>query len=220
MALSKDLVEYLEDFGLPKETRKFEKHENDGIPAFLPDDLEFFLDEFGRAIFEGGRLQTCHPDDFKGVLALIFGSDKDFSHTNCCAYAYSSIREIYCWHENYGLVYLDLMYGTVNCRLLTKSLQRNENTDRSFIVPFGAEADSYDINGAPLFKRAVKKLGPLEIGECYGFFPALALGGSPELEYLKRVRAAEHFAIVAQTLDFNLIDIHGTGNQAIVRPIG
>jgi hypothetical protein len=101
-----------------------------------------------------------------------------------------------------------------------KKIIKTESSERTFITPFGSDNDFYDINGNALFKRAVKKLGPLEIGECYGFFPALALGGSPELEHLKRVSAPEYFAIVAQTMDFNLIDVQGYGDSVIMRPIG
>lgn len=129
------------------------------------------------------------------------------------------MREIHCWHQDYGFTVIDILYGTVICRHLTTNIKRDQNRDRAFIVPFGAEADAYDKNGKPLFKRAISKLGRLEIGECYGFFPALALGGSPELENLKRVRAPEHFTIIAQTLEFNLIDVRGPGDQVVVRPI-
>lgn len=82
---SQDVEEYLEDFGTPTEIRSFSALEIEKFPDYFGKDLKDFVSHFGRAIFEGGRLQTCHPDDLKGVLAIIFGSDKTFSHKNCCA---------------------------------------------------------------------------------------------------------------------------------------
>ena len=220
MELSREAAEYLEDFGAPKLHIAFSEEEMHQLAGKLPEDLLAFMSAFGRAVFQDGLIQICHPDDQKSVLTLIFGSDESFSHQNCHAYAYSAFGEIFCWHREYGLTIVDVISGSVTGRLLTKNLSRDANTDRTFITPFGADADFYDVNDKPLFKRSVKKLGSLRIGECYGFVPALALGGSPELQYLKCLRSPEHFALVAQTMEYNLIDIQGYGRTVVARPIG
>ena len=62
----------------------------------------------------------------------------------------------------------------------------------------GYEFFEHTENSKPLFTRALRKCGALEFGECYGFFPALGLGGLGVLSELRRVRALEHFAIIAQ----------------------
>jgi Domain of unknown function (DUF1851) len=54
------------------------------------------------------------------------------------------------------------------------------------------------------FAAAVARHGALEPGEVFGFFPALQLGGAYAVENLKRVRAAEHFVILAQLERFKL----------------
>jgi len=90
-------------------------------------------------------------------------------------------------------------------------------------VPFWLSDQALDFEddaGKPLFKRAARKLGSLEIGECYGFVPALALGGIADIARLKRQKAPEHFAIVAQTMEYNLIDVQGYGQSVVVRSIG
>ena len=94
------------------------------------------------------------------------------------------------------------------------------NIERAFITPFGTDADFYDLNDKPLFQRALKKLGRIDVGECYGFVPALALGGSPDIANLKRLKAPEHFAIVVQTVDFKLVDVEGYGVSKTIRKIG
>ena len=49
-----------------------------------------------------------------------------------------------------------------------------------------------------LFDRALERIGPPELGEVYGFVPALALGGSEEPAALERMKAEEHLAILLQ----------------------
>ena len=77
------------------------------------------------------------------------------------------------------------------------------------------------------FAAAAAKHGKLEPGEAYGFFPALQLGGAYRIENLRRVRAAEHFAILAQLEPFKLTRLtppdppaHPYGRLEPVRLIG
>jgi hypothetical protein len=77
------------------------------------------------------------------------------------------------------------------------------------------------------FAAAVARHGALEPGEVYGFFPALQLGGAYKVETLKRVRAAEHFQILAQLDRFKLMRLtppdppaYPYGHLELVRYIG
>jgi hypothetical protein len=54
------------------------------------------------------------------------------------------------------------------------------------------------------FTAAVARLGALEPGEIFGFFPALQLGGKYAVENLQRARAEQHFTILAQLDPFKL----------------
>jgi len=76
-------------------------------------------------------------------------------------------------------------------------------------------------------EAAGKRLGPLAPGEVYGFFPALQLGGAYTIESLRRVKAPEHFALLAQLAPMNLIELTPPepprfpyGRHVIIRPIG
>ncbi len=71
-----------------------------------------------------------------------------------------------------------------------------------------------------MFERATKKLGKLKREECFGFVPALAFGGSNKLDHLRRVRAPEHFQILAGLSDFGLIKYDANGREVFVRTIG
>ena len=74
-----------------------------------------------------------------------------------------------------------------------------------------------------MYERCQAMHGHLEAGECYGFFPALAVVGigSPfrRVENIQRVKAMEHFAILAQMGDFHLMKTV-PGGVAPVRRIG
>ena len=48
--------------------------------------------------------------------------------------------------------------------------------------------DYEDKREKPLFKRALKKSGPIEQDEMYAFVPALSLGGSAEVASLEKVK--------------------------------
>lgn len=74
--------------------------------------------------------------------------------------------------------------------------------------------------GAPvLFARTLKKLSELSPGEVYGFFPALAMGGSARLDTLRKVKALEHLAFLAQLGPARLMD-YRSGRESFVRELG
>ena len=54
------------------------------------------------------------------------------------------------------------------------------------------------------FQAALQKLGPLKPDECYGYEPALALGGEENINNLKIVKYIEHLDILTQLLEKNV----------------
>lgn len=58
-----------------------------------------------------------------------------------------------------------------------------------------------DVLDRKLYLKAKKQLGPLEYDDCYGFEPAIVLGGPGTLETLRKVKLKEHLAILAQLSD-------------------
>ncbi|WP_201214534.1 T6SS immunity protein Tdi1 domain-containing protein [Pseudomonas sp. S36] len=68
-----------------------------------------------------------------------------------------------------------------------------------------------DSNGKLLFNSALRKYGPLEPDELYGFEPALVIGGYPTLENLRRLKLDQHLLILRSfetpTLPFSSTDL-------------
>lgn len=79
--------------------------------------------------------------------------------------------------------------------------------------------DLYDDADKPLFARAKRKLGPLEPDELYALNLASALGGVVALDNLRRVKAREQLALLAQVQPPRLVD-YSSDPPRIVRAIG
>ena len=215
--------EIIDKYGQATSKVSFTSQEHSALQKFLPDQVADFCFDIGRSILRNGLIQSCHPDDMRGVLALIFGADKDFSHKNCHAFAYSAFGVIFFWMEEYGYGNISIYEGRLTHKSFVKGQHAGPMAVNAVSVPFWLSDQALDFEddaGKPLFKRAAKKLGSLEIGECYGFVPALAFGGVADIAHIKRLKAPEHFAIVAQTMEYNLIDVQGYGQSIVERPIG
>lgn len=190
-----------------------------------------YLKKFGRSTWADGQLQVCHPNDLRPVLALVFGADEDFNHKSYSTYAYSAFGRLYLWHHEYGLAEIDLIEGEVKADGLKKYKEGADISGRinTFKAPFrhttGDTNNFYDENGNKLFARCVERLGAVNIGECFGFFPALALGGVPSIEHVKKVAAFEHFTFLAQLEPFKWVHTEvdfttGRLEKSIIREIG
>lgn len=207
------------EYGNPKPSIPFQERELLTIPGKLPTHLIELYRIYGRFITRHGRIQTCHPLDLQPVLKYIFISDADF-HEKCHAFVYSAFGIIYFFHETCGCGYINLLSGQVFCAGYTSPFSDGANIDETAFLPYDLSDDSFDIldeNGRKLLSRTIKKEGALEIGECYGFVPILPFGGSRTLSNIKRLKATEHFSIVAQSTTFELVNVNSLGNTETIK---
>ena len=73
----------------------------------------------------------------------------------------------------------------------------------------------------PLFTRALARLGPLDLGQCYGFVPMLAFGGSATLDRIERFDAAVHLSLLAGAGRCRLMVVQTpNGNETLLRHLG
>lgn len=152
----------------------------------------------------------CNPDLFRPVITALFQGDPDIDPVRTHVYAYTAFGRMVAWNEDHWNLDIDLLYGFVSCYGLNYP-DKKINTDLvaiSALEMFSSleDVDEEDEGEKWLYNRTKKKLGAIEYGECYGFFPALPLGGPRRLENLKKVRAVEHFSLLAQLQDFTLRD--------------
>lgn len=175
------------------------------VPSILLD----YWRERGLLLHAGGLLHFCNPLRYDSLLPLIFSDDADLCANETALFAFSSFGELLLWNQRHGPLQINLMTGSVKARGLVRPERRTtqEIELTAQVFTFNPKIhDVKDVDLQPLNSRAVATLGHPELDECFGFFPALALGGKPVLGNVRRVSALEHFAILAQTTSFTLTD--------------
>jgi hypothetical protein len=208
MNIDKEMVDLFEDNGAFSISQKITDEIAESFSGKLPEFLIQLWKKHGIGSWSGGLINLCNPSNFDGLLSQIFHADKDFSHQDCHVFGYSAFGQVLVWSERHWIVEVDLLRGRLSSAGLIYP-EKKTDPDMSLLLSILTDNDSlnaYDDNNKPLFARARKKLGALEQGECYGFFPALAMGGAPDLKNLKRVKVLEHFIFLAQLQQFSLID--------------
>ncbi len=119
--------------------------------------------------------------------------------------ARSAFGEFILWGEKTGQsLKIVTSYGTIY-PAFDEDEFRKRGADRSVQLFFAATSkESYDLTDmkdAPLFERALEKLEPLDHDTMYGFVPALALGGVPNLKNLQKLDAHVHLDILSQVTE-------------------
>ncbi len=207
--LSEDFEGFLEDYGVPQQAQELTPERALELRGHLPGSIIDFWLEYGFGSVLDGLFRFCDPADYRSILALLFKADKDFSHKDCHVYGYSAFGELYIWSEKHDVVNIELL----KLKMSAVGLLRPEDRispDIEIGISLEDLEDNLDIEADHdeklLFKRALKKVGKLNPGEVYGFKLAPALGGGETLDALKKYSALEHFAILAQMGDLQLVD--------------
>jgi hypothetical protein len=153
----------------------------------LPEPLLAEWEESGCCAYGKGLLWLTDPDELKAPVKDWLGA-----RSGLLAFARSAFGHLFLWDDE-GAHMLDPHYGTI-AKIVNKIevvfdyvLCRRQYLD--------------DVLERKLFGKALKKLGPLAHDECYGFEPAIALGGPGTLDTLKKVKLREHLSILSQLID-------------------
>jgi len=181
----------------------------------LPPILMTYWREEGWAGYANGRVWTVNPDEYEDIVDAWLEETPFVGIDNFHVIARSAFGDLYLCGETTGAsVTITCIHNEILAlknQLKPKSLQ---DQDPSIQALFGSarleDFDYKDINGKLLFERAVKKYGPLEPDEMYGFEPALVMGGSATLDNLRRLKLDPHLHILRQfdspTLPFSNVD--------------
>ncbi|MEN5204538.1 GAD-like domain-containing protein [Stenotrophomonas sp. TWI700] len=214
---------FIKRYGSPELTVALRPDELDQAERVLPQQLIELYRRFGRCVMRGGRIQLCLPDDLGPVLDQTFDGDETFSSSNTHAFAYTAFGCIYFFHESLGLGSVDLLTGHVEVEDLTSPPPPGTPIDTAVHIPLVLSDESLDfrdLDGNPLFERATKALGTLQIGECYGFFPALGLCGIAHIDYVRRTPARAHMSLICQMTEFAIFGTTETYSLFLHRKVG
>jgi hypothetical protein len=189
----------------------------------LPPEFVDFLAEAGIGVWLEGRFQFCDPLRFQPVIDTVLEGDAELAPHRTTLFGFSAFGHAMAWNLDHGSLEIDLPRLKATCAF-DKDVAMN---DRIFLAPLTRlgkfnYGDWYEdeVPNAPLmFKRVRKAHGALALGEVYGFVPALALGGAAHVETAKRMKALEHFAILAQAGKVGLYE-YPDGDERFVRELG
>ena len=59
------------------------------------------------------------------------------------------------------------------------------------------DTNPFDIS---LYRQAIQRWGALNFDQCFAYVPLLGLGGSADVEHLRKAKLKEHIALIAQTV--------------------
>jgi hypothetical protein len=182
----------------------------------LPNQLLAYWRQEGWCSYRQGLFWTVNPDDYEGLIDEWLADTPLEQIDAFHVFGRSAFGDLYLCGEKSG------SNATVCCsinsitavakELKAKNDEQKDSSIRSFFAAsFPADFDRADLSKKPLFDRARSKLGVLAVDEMYGFEPALALGGKPVLENLRKVQLDQHLIMLRQfgvpKIPFTNIDI-------------
>ena len=175
--------QFVELHGPAVDERPFSETQVTRSRAILPVELLLFWEQSGWASYADGFLRMAEPDTYEDVLDDWLGaSDKRATILS------TALGHLFVWAGDAAHL-LNPLDGRV--RRLTDDVEILFDTVLCDVdVLKGLKKDLYD--------ATLPRLGRPGPDECFGFVPALALGGSETPENLQRVEAREYLAILAE----------------------
>lgn len=175
---------FLKRYGEPSPARKPDDAELTAAAKHLPDELIEFFRDHGVGQYENGLFRTVTPTWAK-PLAEAWGepraADSIFLVDAFGSFIYRDGKEnhlVNVWSDTRIELFPEVT-DVFDAQLCDPGFLKN-------------------IMLRPAFRAASKRLGPLADDECFGFFPAIALGGDGSVESLRKVKVREHLALLAQ----------------------
>ncbi len=163
----------------PADLQKYEKR----LPAAVIAEWR----RSGLCAWGEGLLRLTHPDQLAGIPQEWL----DPKPKEGLVFLRTAFADLYFWDE--GAVFsLDVHYGRVS--------QVTSDVELFFDAVLCDERVQERSLRRPIYREALKRLGPPADDECYAFVPALALGGTETAESVQRVKLREHLDILRQVV--------------------
>ncbi|MEQ2027448.1 GAD-like domain-containing protein [Xenorhabdus szentirmaii] len=178
----------------------------------LPDQLLYYWKTEGWNSYKDGLFSIVNPDDYEDIVDMWLEDTPFESMDSYHVIARSGFGKLYLCGQETG------KNLSISCYSNTIIHDKNEfykKDKRAFdldIFTFFAnksveyldlkENDTHDI-----FSRAVKKYGPLEENEIFGFEPAIVLGGDIKFENVRKLNMHIHFDILRQFSEPDIYEI-------------
>ncbi len=189
-------------YGPPANAVPMAPAELDALAGRLPPELLAFWREYGLGVWLDGKFQFCRPADYAELVEQIFEDDPDFLPSATHMVGFSAFGQLLLWNEQHERVLVDL--PRLGARVDAFDVREPGDPIHFpiavplYLLGYEGSFDVFEQDEAarPLFTRALARLGPLDLGQCYGFVPMLAFGGSAKLDAIERLDAAVHFSLL------------------------
>ena len=191
----------------------------------LPDDLILFWKEYGIGTWLNGKFQFCIPSDYSGIVDILFSGDPDIIPEKTHIIGYSAFGHLVIWNEDLQTCIINLPEATMGVDKWDFDEFGNDFFRISSVIAmlnleFSFDYPTQNKNYKSLFLESLSEIGEVTFGKCYGFFPALALGGSPSVKHIQIVDARVHFTLLAQMGAVRILRLNEHDNIEFVRNAG
>ena len=172
----------------------------------LPDGLLDFWVRHGRGALHGGYGWICDPAMMVDVLNTVFEGDPEYSVQDFSAYYYTYEGKINAWSRTYHNARISItgfrptvdIVGVGPNLVISGNHMSGDLAVGHVICGAGHElAHDREID-FDQFTEATTRLGALQPGQIFGFFPSRQVGGEGHVEDMRRVKAVEHLLFHAQ----------------------
>ena len=187
---------YVKHSDAPKEVVEKYKNMYQG-QSYFPEELIWVWENMGFGIYEDGFLQIVNPDEYEFVFEYI---DKLLEPT--VVWGVTALGDLLVWEGNDNWTIapdegnrIDLIdVSNLDNKVLGGAIDVDLN------ILLGDEDDLIDFYNAKPYLQIKGKLPKLEYGQCYGYVPALALGGTKSNKNLKVVDTKSYIDIIGQSV--------------------
>ena len=164
--------------------------------SIAPEELIYIWENMGLGIYENGFLQLVNPDEYQFVLEYI-----DPLLEPRFIWGFTALGDLLCWEGNIDAT-ISPKEGNRCFRVDIHQCKRNviDNMEGTLNVFIGLEFFLEDMFGAKNYLKNKNKLPKLNYGECYGYVPTLALGGSKSVKNLKVVNHKAYIELIGQAV--------------------
>ncbi|WJE11134.1 GAD-like domain-containing protein [Pseudoalteromonas sp. JC3] len=215
-----DLAFFLSEFGQPTTIVPATTADIEAYRGKLPDQLLEYWQILGFSGFADGLFWLTNPADYQDILDRFLEDTPFEQHDIYYVIARNAWGKLQVYGEKTGVSleispHLNWMTTSVGSEQDIAAGKANQ-TAKDFIALQDPERlDIKDNQRKPLFPATLKKQGPLNADEVYGFAPFLFMGGEKKVKNIEKCDIFAYLNLIADMGDMEIIDMASMVRGAI-----
>lgn len=158
---------------------------------YIPESLIALWEEIGIGIYCDGLFRVIVPSEYQDLVASCYTMEYD---KFILPFMSTAFGDIFAYVENSKMggyvVFLNIRYGTYKILSNNITLLLNKIIFNKSCLDTWFNLDNYTI--------VKEKIGIPDIEECYGYIPALAVGGNEDISNIEIVKALPYIDLNTQ----------------------